>query len=167
MSTKKDEKQPSSPNAEGAADPSSNDTRDDRPRSMRSFLVHGRPRTGLWDFSHHVVPPISSSSTFRLESAERGAAGFCGFAEPATHDFHKTPIYIYERLDEPTRAMLEDRLAESEGGSMGIAFATGMGAIAAAVGILVRQGDEKFFVPLDDSPFEEQLGETSVHAPIC
>jgi cystathionine beta-lyase/cystathionine gamma-synthase len=137
MSTK-DKKPTSSPDAaEGAFD-----TRDDRPRSMRSFLVHGRPRTGLWDFSHHVVPPISSSSTFRLESAERGASGFCGFAEPATHDFHKTPIYIYERLDEPTRAMLEDCLAEAEGGSMGIAFATGMGAIAAAVGVLVRQGDE-------------------------
>jgi cystathionine beta-lyase/cystathionine gamma-synthase len=118
------------------------ETRDDRRQSMRSFLVHGRPRTGQWDFSHHVIPPISSSSTFRLESAERGASGFCGFAAPATRDFHKAPIYIYERLDEPTRAMLEDRLAVAEGGGMGIAFATGMGAIAAAVGILVRQGDE-------------------------
>jgi cystathionine beta-lyase/cystathionine gamma-synthase len=118
------------------------DTRDDRPRSMRSFLVHGRPHTEQWDFSHHVIPPISSSSTFRLESAERGASGFCGFAEPASHHFHKTPIYIYERLDEPTRAMLEDRLSVAEGGSMGIAFSTGMGAIAAAIGILVRHGDE-------------------------
>jgi cystathionine beta-lyase/cystathionine gamma-synthase len=132
----------SSPPDDAGSDASSGDTRDNRPRSMRSFLVHGRPRTGLWDFSHHVVPPISSSSTFRLESSERGASGFCGFAEPATHDFHKTPIYIYERLDEPTRAMLEDQLAEAEGGSMGIAFASGMGAIAAAVGILVRHGDE-------------------------
>jgi len=132
----------SPPDAVDGSGASSGDTRDNRPRSMRSFLVHGRPRTGLWDFSHHVVPPISSSSTFRLESSERGAIGFCGFAEPATHDFHKTPIYIYERLDEPTRAMLEDQIAEAEGGSMGIAFASGMGAIAAAVGILVHHGDE-------------------------
>jgi methionine-gamma-lyase len=118
------------------------DTRDDRSHSMRSFLVHGRPRTEQWDFSHHVVPPISSSSTFRLESAGRGASGFCGFPEPSKHTFHRAPIYIYERLDEPTRAMLEDRLAEAEGGSMGVAFATGMGAISAALGVLVRRDDE-------------------------
>ena len=46
-----------------------------RQASVRSFLVHGHAHTGKWDFSHHVVPPISSSSTFRLESGQRGAAG--------------------------------------------------------------------------------------------
>ncbi len=115
---------------------------DPRDYSRRSFLVHGRMHTGQWDYSHHVVPPMSASSTYRLSSADRGAAGFCGFATPSTHDFHRTPTYIYDRLDEPTRAMLEDRVASIEGGAMGIAFSTGMGAISAAIGALVRAGDE-------------------------
>jgi cystathionine beta-lyase/cystathionine gamma-synthase len=115
--------------------------KDLRQRSMRSFMVHGRARTGKWDFSHHVVPPLSSSSTYRLDSAERGAAGFCGFTDPSTHSFQRTPIYIYDRLDEPTRSMLEDQLAVVEGGAMGVAFATGMGAISAAIGMLVKRGD--------------------------
>lgn len=109
--------------------------------SMRSFMVHGRARTGKWDYSHHVVPPLSSSSTYRLDSAERGAAGFCGFTDPSTHSFKRTPIYIYDRLDEPTRSMLEDSLAVVEGGAMGVAFSTGMGAISAAIGMLVKRGD--------------------------
>lgn len=109
--------------------------------TLRSFMIHGHPRTGKWDFSHHVVPPLSSSSTYRLDSAARGAAGFVGFPDPSTHHYHRTPIYIYDRLDEPTRSMLEDRLAVVEGAQMGVAFSTGMGAISASIGMLVKRGD--------------------------
>jgi cystathionine beta-lyase/cystathionine gamma-synthase len=94
-----------------------------------------------WDFEHHVVPPISSSSAYRLESAERGAAGFCGYNDPRKRARRKSEIFIYDRLDEPTRAMLEEQLAFVEGGDICVAFATGMAAIAAALGILVRAGD--------------------------
>ena len=112
------------------------------PYSKHSFLVHGKFLTSKWDFEHHVVPPISSSSTFRLESAERGAAGFCGYSDPRQRTRRRSPIFIYDRLDEPTRAMLEDRLAFVEEGEVAVAFATGMAAMAAALGVVLRTGDE-------------------------
>jgi len=109
---------------------------------LPSFLIHGLFRTAKWDFSHHVVPPISSSSTYRLESAERGADGFCGYAVPEEQPMRRQPIFIYDRLDEPTRAMLEEHLAAAEQGEMAVCFTTGMAAISAAVGMQVRAGDE-------------------------
>jgi cystathionine beta-lyase/cystathionine gamma-synthase len=109
--------------------------------ALTSFLVHGRFKTAHWDFDHHVVPPLSSSSTFRLSSGKRGAQGFETFA-CGEKDFEKPPIYIYERLDEPTRAMLEDRLACAAGADIGVCFSTGMAAVAAALGICVRSGEE-------------------------
>ncbi|HEV3026033.1 MAG TPA: PLP-dependent transferase, partial [Planctomycetota bacterium] len=112
------------------------------PISKQSFLVHGKYMTSKWDFTHHVVPPISSSSTFRLETAERGAAGFCGFCDPRDRSHERSDIFIYDRLDEPTRAMLEERLAFVEGGEIAVAFSTGMAAIAAALGVTLKAGDE-------------------------
>ena len=39
-------------------------------------IVHGAARTGRWDYSHHVVPPLTASATFRLESVkQRGGVG--------------------------------------------------------------------------------------------
>ncbi|MDQ7006331.1 MAG: aminotransferase class I/II-fold pyridoxal phosphate-dependent enzyme [Acidobacteriota bacterium] len=108
--------------------------------NVRSFLVHGRHQTGQWDYSHHVIPPLSSSVTYRLDSAERGAMGFEGFAAHEHREPGQQPVYIYDRLDEPTRAMLEDHLAMAEGGEIAICFSTGMAAIAAAFGVLTRAG---------------------------
>lgn len=104
----------------------------------RTRMIHGAMRSRRWDYQHHVVPPISSSVTFRLDSVERGAQGFIEFAQdaPPSHD----PIYIYDRLDEPTRGMLEENLAAAEGGEVGVCFASGMAAISAAVMTLVRAG---------------------------
>ncbi|MFQ5749181.1 MAG: trans-sulfuration enzyme family protein [Planctomycetota bacterium] len=110
--------------------------------SRDSFLIHGRRKTKHWDFSHHVVPPISSSSTFRLESHDRGESGFCGFADPEATEYTKSHIFIYERLDEPVRAMLEERLAAAEGAEMSVCFASGMAAIAAALTSPLQAGDE-------------------------
>jgi len=28
---------------------------------MSTFLIHGKAQTARWDFSHHTVPPLSSS----------------------------------------------------------------------------------------------------------
>jgi methionine-gamma-lyase len=105
----------------------------------RTRMIHGRSRSRQWDYAHHVVPPISSSATFRLESARRGAQGFIDFAHDSadTHD----PIYIYDRLEEPTRAMLEDNLAAAEAGETALTFASGMAAISAALGALCKAGD--------------------------
>jgi methionine-gamma-lyase len=46
-------------------------------------LIWGESFTPKWDYSHHVIPPISSSSTFRLSTTKRGAKGFIEFAHHA------------------------------------------------------------------------------------
>jgi cystathionine beta-lyase/cystathionine gamma-synthase len=106
---------------------------------MSTFLIHGRAQTARWDFSHHTVPPLSSSVTYRLDSAERGGRGFREFGRRPEEDAE--PVYIYDRLDEPTRSILEDDLAKAEGGEVCCTFSTGMAAISAALGILLRPGD--------------------------
>jgi len=106
---------------------------------LRTRLIHGSFATGKWDYDHHVVPPQSSSATYRLSSVHRGAQGFVEFATPESR---QAPIYIYDRLDEPSRGMLEENLAVAEGGEIAVAFATGMAAVSAALGILASAGDQ-------------------------
>ena len=106
---------------------------------LRTRLIHGSFATGRWDYDHHVVPPQSSSATYRLTSVHRGAQGFVEFGTPVSR---RAPIYIYDRLDEPTRGMLEENLAVAEGGEIAVAFATGMAAISAVLGILTAAGDQ-------------------------
>jgi cystathionine beta-lyase/cystathionine gamma-synthase len=109
---------------------------------IRTRMIHGTSKTPKWDYSHHVVPPITSSATFRLSSTHRGAQGFFEFACDRVDNKRHVPIYIYDRLDEPTRGMLEENLALAEEGDMAVCFATGMAAISAAICVLVRKGDE-------------------------
>lgn len=52
------------------------------------------------------------------------------------------PGNIYTRIMNPTTDVLEKRVAALEGGVAGLAFASGMGAISAAVFTLCAQGDE-------------------------
>ncbi len=106
---------------------------------LRTRLIHGSFATGRWDYDHHVVPPQSSSATYRLSSVHRGAQGFIEFATPESR---RAPIYIYDRLDEPSRGMLEENLAAAEGGEIAVTFATGMAAVSAALGILAAAGDQ-------------------------
>ena len=104
-------------------------------------IVHGAARTGRWDYSHHVVPPLTASTTFRLESVERGARGFTEFGQYRS-EASAQPVYIYDRLDEPTRGLLESQLAAMEGADFCLTFASGMAAISAAMGALLVNGDE-------------------------
>src|SRR5215831_18336976 len=109
---------------------------------IRTRLIHGVSDSSRWDYDHHVIPPISASTTFRLNSVYRGARGFASFANEAAGLTQQEPIYIYDRLDEPTRGMLEDSLAHAEGGETAVSFATGMAAISAALGVAVQSGQE-------------------------
>jgi methionine-gamma-lyase len=106
---------------------------------LRTRMIHGSYATGRWDYDHHVVPPQSSSATYRLNSVHRGAEGFEEFgSDVAQH----APIYIYDRLDEPTRGMLEENLAVAEGGEIAVTYATGMAAISAAICSMVAHGNQ-------------------------
>lgn len=109
---------------------------------IRTRLIHGVSDSSRWDYDHHVVPPISASTTFRLNSVFRGARGFASFANDDPEGAKQEPIYIYDRLDEPTRGMLEEALAQAEGGETAVSFATGMAAISAALGVTVQSGQE-------------------------
>jgi cystathionine beta-lyase/cystathionine gamma-synthase len=108
---------------------------------IETRLIHGRMHSEHWQYRDHIVPPISASTAYRLESAERGAEGFAEFANPEFNRGQHPPIYVYDRLDEPSRGMLEENLAIAEGGEAGVAFATGMAAISAALGVLIKAGD--------------------------
>lgn len=108
-------------------------------RRTRTRLIHGVGRSRKWDYDHHVVPPISSSATFRLDSARRGAQAFVEFAHLGP-DGEQAPIYIYDRLDEPTRGMLEENLAVAEHAETAVCFASGMAAVSAALGVLAWSG---------------------------
>ncbi|MBI4377035.1 MAG: PLP-dependent transferase [Elusimicrobia bacterium] len=106
-----------------------------------TWIVHGPARTAKWDYAHHVVPPMTSSTTYRLESARRGAQGFQEYGA-LIRDRGKAPVYIYDRLDDPTRELLEGELAKLEGGDGCLTFASGMAAISAALAGLLQSGDE-------------------------
>lgn len=109
---------------------------------MRTHLIHGNFESKKWDYDHHVIPPISHSTAFRLTSLHRGAQGFVRFASADEALSGHIPIYIYDRLDEPTRGMLEENLAYAEGGDVCVTFASGMAAVSAALGAALRQGQE-------------------------
>lgn len=107
--------------------------------SFETRMIHGESSTQAWDFTKPLIPPISSSTTFRLGSVERGAAGFQSFA---SENFSKDPIWIYDRLDEPNTLMLESQLAKAEGAESAVTFGSGMGAIAGCILTLCSQGQE-------------------------
>ncbi len=110
-------------------------------------LVHGPSHSAKWDFTHHVTPPLSSSTTYRLDSAKRGARGFQEFGHFVS-DTGEPPVYIYDRLDEPTRSILEGELADAEGGEACVTFASGMAAISAAMSSVLVPGDEVVAHPM-------------------
>ena len=112
-----------------------------QPYRATTRLVHGPGHSAKWDFSHHVTPPLSSSTTYRLDSSDRGARGFREFGRHVG-DLGEAPVYIYDRLDEPTRSILEGELADVEGGECCVTFASGMAAISGALGSVLVPGDE-------------------------
>ncbi|MBS2038845.1 PLP-dependent transferase [bacterium] len=106
--------------------------------SEKPHLIHGRCQAAHWDFGHHVVPPASASVAYRLDSAKRGARGFQEFGHDHGEGEH---VDLYDRLDEPNRAMLEENLAYAECGECAVTFASGMAAISAVLCNCARAGD--------------------------
>lgn len=110
--------------------------------SLDTHLIYGKNITRKWDYSYHVTAPISSSTTFRLDSVERGALGFQKFAHIDQENNDEAPIFIYDRLGEPNKDILEENLADVEGGEAAVTFTSGMSAISAVLGVLTKSGDE-------------------------
>ncbi len=79
-----------------------------------------------------LTPPVHLTSTFVFESAEQGGAMFAGDA--AGH--------VYSRISNPTLDLLERRIAVLEQAEAGLALASGIGAITAAMWTVLAPGDE-------------------------
>jgi O-acetylhomoserine (thiol)-lyase len=78
-----------------------------------------------------VVPPIYQTVAYAFDSAQHGADLF---------DL-KVEGNIYTRIMNPTQAILEQRVAALEGGIAGLAVASGMAAITAAIQTIAETGD--------------------------
>lgn len=100
-------------------------------------LVHGKSVSEAWNFNNHLIPPMTSNTTYRLESVERGAQGFQNFAEPK----EGIPIWVYDRLDEPSNLMLEEQIAYLENADGAVTFSSGMSAISACVLASTKSSD--------------------------
>lgn len=81
--------------------------------------------------SSALTPPIMQSSTFRLPSAEAGAA----FTKSTA------PAEFYTRWGNPTTKQFEAVMASLEGSEEALAFASGMGAISALFFATLNAGD--------------------------
>jgi len=97
--------------------------------SFDTLAVHGSegrdPHTGA------VSPPLYQTSTFAFRDSDHGEALFKGEAEG----------FIYSRISNPTQQCLEREMAFLEGGEAGLAFASGLGAIAGLIMTLCKTGD--------------------------
>jgi methionine-gamma-lyase len=83
-------------------------------------------------FHGSLNPPIYMTSTFAFDSVKQGADAFEG----------ENSHYIYSRLGTPSQTLLENRVANLEGGQAALATASGMGAITSLFWSLVEPGDE-------------------------
>jgi methionine-gamma-lyase len=115
-----------------------------RDHTLETQLVHGPADSKAWQFSQHLIPPITSNTTFRLGSLARGAQGFeeFGAGKKIAKDQAKHPILVYDRLDEPNTMMLEEQIATLEGTDCCVTFGSGMGAISGTLLSVLKAGDE-------------------------
>ncbi len=77
-------------------------------------------------------PPIYLNSTYAFESTQQGQNRFLG----------EEPGYVYSRIGNPTETVLEEKLADLEGGEAALAVASGMGAITSLIWSFIQPGDE-------------------------
>jgi len=107
----------------------------ERPPRRETIAIHGGHR--IDPTTRAVATPIYQTVGFGFDSAEHGAALF-----DLTVQGH-----IYTRIDNPTNAVLEQRLAQLEGGVGALTVASGASAIHYAVENLVEAGTNIVSVP--------------------
>lgn len=77
-------------------------------------------------------PPVHMSSTYTFPTVEDGSKRFAGEQQG----------FVYSRVGNPTTVLLEQRLADLEGGEAALVTASGMGATASLLWTLLSPGDE-------------------------
>jgi len=87
--------------------------------------------------SHACAVPIYQTVAFEFDSADHGAALFN----------LDVPGNIYTRIGNPTNAVLEQRVAQLEGGVEGLSVSAGSAAIHYAIMNLVEAGDNVVSLP--------------------
>ncbi|MFV0386210.1 aminotransferase class I/II-fold pyridoxal phosphate-dependent enzyme [Paracoccus sp. (in: a-proteobacteria)] len=78
-----------------------------------------------------ITPPIYQTSLFAFDSFQDFEDRMAGRSDQA----------IYTRVQNPTVAAFEQMMARAEGAGAGVGFASGMGAISAALMAFLRPGD--------------------------
>ncbi len=91
-------------------------------------LHHGYESEGT---TNAATTPVYQTSSFTFDNTQHGADLF---------DL-KVEGNIYSRIMNPTNAVLEQRLAEMEGGIASLSLASGMAAITYAIQCITRAGD--------------------------
>jgi len=79
-----------------------------------------------------LTPPLHLTSTFSFATAEQGGEMFAG----------ERPGHIYSRISNPTLDLLEQRIANLEGGEAALANSSGMGSITSVLWTFLEPGDE-------------------------
>ena len=119
---------------------------DDRQRHLETRLMHsGEDRAA---YHGAVVPPLFQNSTFTFEDWDAIDAAFDD----------RTNAYIYSRAGNPTVRLAETKIAELASGERARLFASGMGAISAAVLHGLRAGDHVIAVRNLYGPASNLLG---------
>jgi O-acetylhomoserine (thiol)-lyase len=93
-------------------------------------VIHAAQSSKDWQGA--TLPPIYQTASHLHPTAENLSQTFAGM----------TTDHIYMRLTNPTNRILEEKLAEIEGGQGAIVTSSGMAAIANACLALLRAGDE-------------------------
>ncbi len=93
-------------------------------------VIHAAQAPSEWQGA--TLPPIYQTASHAHPTAEDLSQTFAG----------KTADHIYMRLTNPTNRVLEEKLANLEGGRGAVVMASGMAAINNACMALLRAGDE-------------------------
>ncbi len=101
----------------------------DKARGFTTAILHSDADAGIEHGALHK--PLHLSVAYGYKDARDLAAVFQGRAQG----------YVYGRQGNPTSGALEVKVTKMEGGISSVCFATGMGAIGAAMLALLREGD--------------------------
>lgn len=112
--------------------------------SMQTRMVHGDWKQTKLDYSHALVPPISTAVTYSMDTEVFGGKKPLEFLMEL-EDLSRLPFYHYQRFDDPTWSLLEHKIAAAEGGETALVFATGMAAVTAVLMLNVSAGEEIVF----------------------